>query len=78
MLHNTLIELKWPDVERTVSYFRCCGEANTEKVLGAIRRRCEERGPGIVVVAKQLYRVRRLPEYKFENWEGDLDKYYPE
>ncbi len=30
------------------------------------------------VVAKPLCRVRRLPEFKFENWEGDLDKYYPE
>ena len=28
------------------------------------------------IVAKPSCRVKRLPEYEFENWKGDLDKYY--
>ena len=28
------------------------------------------------IVAKPRCRVRELPEYKHENWKGDLDKYY--
>ncbi len=28
------------------------------------------------IVAKPSRRVRKLPEYEFENWKGDLDKYY--
>ena len=27
-------------------------------------------------IARPRCRVRELPEYKFENWKGDLDKYY--
>lgn len=30
----------------------------------------------IEIVAKPRHRVRRLPEYEFENWRGDLEKYY--
>jgi hypothetical protein len=30
------------------------------------------------VIARPMCRVRRLPEYEFENWKGDLDKYYHE
>jgi hypothetical protein len=30
------------------------------------------------VVARPMCRVRRLPEYEFENWKGDLNKYYHE
>ncbi len=44
------------DVERTVIYFGHCGEANTEKVLTAARRRCEETGIGTVVVASETGR----------------------
>jgi hypothetical protein len=29
------------------------------------------------IVAKPICRVKKLPEYKYENWRGDLDKYYP-
>jgi hypothetical protein len=28
------------------------------------------------IIARPMCRVRRLPEYEFENWKGDLDKYY--
>ncbi len=28
------------------------------------------------IIAKPRCRVKKLPEYKFENWKGDLDKYY--
>ena len=28
------------------------------------------------IIARPRYRVRELPEYKYENWKGDLDKYY--
>jgi hypothetical protein len=28
------------------------------------------------IIAKPSTRVKMLPEYKFENWRGDLDKYY--
>lgn len=28
------------------------------------------------IIAKPRYRVRELPEYQYENWKGDLDKYY--
>ena len=28
------------------------------------------------IIAKPRYRVKELPEYKFKNWKGDLNKYY--
>ena len=28
------------------------------------------------IIVKPRYRVRELPEYEYENWKGDLDKYY--
>jgi len=28
------------------------------------------------IIARPRYRVRELPEYKFENWKGNLDQYY--
>jgi hypothetical protein len=28
------------------------------------------------IVAKPLCRVKKLPEYKYENWKGDIDNYY--
>jgi hypothetical protein len=28
------------------------------------------------VIARPRYRVRKLPEYEYENWKGDLGKYY--
>jgi hypothetical protein len=28
------------------------------------------------IIAKPRYRVRELPEYKFEHWKGNLDQYY--
>ncbi len=28
------------------------------------------------IIAKPICRVKKLPEYKYENWRGNLDKYY--
>lgn len=28
------------------------------------------------IVAKPLSRVKKLPEYKYKNWKGDIDRYY--
>jgi len=28
------------------------------------------------IIAKPICRVKELPEYKYENWKGDLNKYY--
>jgi hypothetical protein len=28
------------------------------------------------IIARPRYRVRELPEYEYENWRGNLDKYY--
>lgn len=28
------------------------------------------------IIAKPICRVKEFPEYKYENWKGDLDKYY--
>jgi hypothetical protein len=138
------------DVERRITYFRYCGEVNTEKVLQAAKLRCEETGLTKVVIAsetgrsalkalnifkgtkiaieaavmatdagevdageevvscagtyksldtalvvktaysggffkefevreiiaKPICRVKALPEYKYENWKGNLDQYY--
>lgn len=29
------------------------------------------------IIAKPVCRVKKLPEYEFRNWKGDLDAYYP-
>jgi hypothetical protein len=29
------------------------------------------------IIAKPISRVKSLPEYKFKNWKGNLDDYYP-
>jgi hypothetical protein len=50
------------DVERRVLYFGFCGEANTEKLLQAVRRRCGETLMGHVVVASETGRSARLVE----------------
>jgi hypothetical protein len=44
------------DAERRVLYFGFCGEANTEKLLQAVRRRCGETPIGRVVVASETGR----------------------
>ena len=28
------------------------------------------------IIAKPRCRIKELPEYKFEKWSGDMDKYY--
>jgi hypothetical protein len=44
------------DIIREITYFRYCGEVNTEKVLAAARRRCLELGIGQMVVASETGR----------------------
>jgi len=41
------------DVERKVTYFRYCGEVNTEKVLHAVKSRCKETNISKVVIASE-------------------------
>lgn len=44
------------DFERSIVYFRFCGEVNTENVLRAVRLRCEETGLNKVVIASETGR----------------------
>ena len=44
------------DVERKITYFRYCGEVNTEKVLHAAKLRCKEKGLNKVVIASETGR----------------------
>lgn len=44
------------DAEGRVLYFGFCGEANTEKLLQAVRRRCGETPIGRVVIASETGR----------------------
>jgi hypothetical protein len=44
------------DVEKRITYFRYCGEVNTEKVLQAAKIRCEETGLSKVVIASETGR----------------------
>lgn len=44
------------DVTREITYFRYCGEVNTEKLLAAAGRRCLELGVGQVVIASETGR----------------------
>lgn len=41
------------DIEKRITYFRYCGEVNTEKVLHAAKSRCEETGLSKVVIASE-------------------------
>jgi hypothetical protein len=44
------------DAERQVTYFRYCGEVNTEETLRAARSRCEETGINTAVIASETGR----------------------
>ena len=44
------------EVERKTIYFKYCGEANTERVLLAVRRRCKEAKIDKVVIASETGR----------------------
>ncbi|MGB9777892.1 MAG: hypothetical protein ACPLW8_00665 [Candidatus Bathyarchaeales archaeon] len=44
------------DVEKRITYFRYCGEVNTEKVLQKAKLRCEETGINKVVIASETGR----------------------
>lgn len=44
------------DIKRDILYFRYCGEINTQKVLEAAKKRCEETGITTVIVASETGR----------------------
>jgi hypothetical protein len=44
------------DFRREIIYFRYCGEINTDKVLHAVKLRCEETGVSKVVIASETGR----------------------
>lgn len=44
------------DITREITYFRYCGEVNTEKVLHAARKRCEELKINKIVIASETDR----------------------
>ena len=48
--------LSMEDAERPVTYFGYCGEVNTEKVLRAVRARCDETDIDMVIVASETGR----------------------
>ncbi len=67
------------DVERSVLDLRYCGEVYTEKLLRAVRRRCEEGGPSIVVVASETGRsaVRALEMFQDSSIKLVVVTHYP-
>jgi hypothetical protein len=67
------------DIERKVTYFRYCGEVNTEKTLRAIRSRCEEIGINTVVIASETGRsaTRALNVFKETNIQIIVVTHYP-
>jgi hypothetical protein len=44
------------DATREITYFRYCGEVNTEKVLRGAKKRCEELGIDEIVIASETGR----------------------
>ncbi|MDI6690406.1 MAG: pyruvate kinase alpha/beta domain-containing protein [Candidatus Bathyarchaeota archaeon] len=54
------------DVEKRITYFRYCGEVNTEKVLQKAKLRCEETGVSKVVIASETGRsaIKALSVFK--------------
>ncbi|MGQ9506261.1 MAG: hypothetical protein ACUVTB_00185 [Candidatus Bathycorpusculaceae bacterium] len=53
-------------IEKRITYFRFCGEVNTEKVLQAAKLRCTETGISKVVIASETGRsaIKALKVFK--------------
>jgi len=67
------------DIERKVTYFKYCGEVNTEEVLHAVKLRCKETGIGIVVIASETGRsaLKALEVFKETNVKMVVVTHYP-
>ncbi len=66
-------------VERKITYFKYCGEANTEKVLQAVRLRCLKTNMSKVVVASETGRsaIKALDMFKGTNIKVIVVTHYP-
>jgi hypothetical protein len=67
------------DIERKITYFRYCGEVNTEKVLHAAKLRCEEEGVNKVVIASETGRstIKALNIFKGTKTKLIVVTHYP-
>ena len=67
------------DIERKVTYFKYCGEVNTEKVLHAVKLRCKERDITKVVIASETGRsaIKALEVFKATNVKLIVVTHYP-
>lgn len=67
------------DIERKVTYFRYCGEANTEKVLHLVRDRVKAKGISKVIIASETGRsaVKALDVFKGINVKLTVVTHYP-
>lgn len=67
------------DVEKRITYFKYCGEANTEKVLHLAKSRCEETGINKVVIASETGRsaIKALGVFKGAKIELIVVTHYP-
>ena len=67
------------DIERKITYFKYCGEVNTEKVLHAVKLRCKERDIIKVVIASETGRsaIKALEVFKATNVKIIVVTHYP-
>ncbi|GAY26308.1 hypothetical protein ATG_15110 [Desulfurococcaceae archaeon AG1] len=72
-------ELFMVDIERKVTYFQYCGEANTEKLLSLVRLYCENTGINKVVIASETGRsaLKALEIFKGTNIKIIVVTHYP-
>lgn len=66
-------------VERKITYFKYCGEVNTEKVLQAVRFRCLKTNISEVVIASETGRsaIKALDVFKGTNIKVIVVTHYP-
>jgi hypothetical protein len=67
------------EIERKVTYFKYCGEVNTEKVLHAVKLRCKERDIIKVVIASETGRsaIKALDVFKSTDVKLIVVTHYP-
>jgi len=67
------------DLKRKVTYFKYCGEANTEKVLHEVKLRCKETDLSKVVIASETGRsaIKALEVFKGTNVKIIVVTHYP-
>jgi len=59
------------DVEKRITYFRYCGEVNTEKVLQAAKLRCEDRN-AIILRCLERFLLKILLRFCGEEYGYDF------